>query len=542
MQRLFESPAPAKLGLRLAWLAALFIAELIAISVRLDTQVLSDRGGFIGALGDAGSHILQSLIVFVAVFLAFGYAQASKKLPIDHLLPGPLRWSYFAGHLAAMAAFARLSAALFGGTAGAHANLAACAWIAAGLTGMLTGLLFFIPPQTLREILPNTGPAWAYAAVAAVVTPLCVVASGRLWAPATAVTFDLVQLFLKPFVSSVIADAVTKTVGTGRFSVQIAPGCSGMEGTGLMLVFGSVWLCFFHRDYRFPRALLLIPVGMMLMFLLNSVRITALILIGNGGAPSVALGGFHSQAGWIAFNGLALGLASVAHRIPWISARRPSATIADHKAENPTAAYLAPFLAILAAGMIATAGSGSFEWLYPLRLIAAAGVLLAFRKAYSKIDWRFGWPAPVIGGLVFLLWIILDPVSRVLTASGIAAGLAAWPPPARIAWLVCRTLAAVVTVPIAEELAFRGYLLRRLIAADFESVSLRHWTWLAVAGSSLAFGLMHGNRWIAATIAGFLYAGVQKWRGRLGDAVVAHAVSNALIAVWVLWGGHWSLW
>jgi CAAX prenyl protease-like protein len=114
--------------------------------------------------------------------------------------------------------------------------------------------------------------------------------------------------------------------------------------------------------------------------------------------------------------------------------------------------------------------------------------------------------------------------------------------PARIGWLSVRTLAAVVTVPIAEELAFRGFLLRRLISSDFEAVSFQRWTFLAVMGSSVAFGLMHGDRWIAGTVAGLLYAVAQKWQGRIGDAVVAHGVTNALIAAWVLMGGHWSLW
>jgi CAAX prenyl protease-like protein len=100
----------------------------------------------------------------------------------------------------------------------------------------------------------------------------------------------------------------------------------------------------------------------------------------------------------------------------------------------------------------------------------------------------------------------------------------------------------VITVPVSEELAFRGFLLRRLISADFESVSFQRWSFLAVVVSSLAFGLLHGDRWIAGTMAGVLYAVAQRWRGRIGDAVAAHAVTNALICIWVLWGGHWSLW
>jgi hypothetical protein len=31
-------------------------------------------------------------------------------------------------------------------------------------------------------------------------------------------------------------------------------------------------------------------------------------------------------------------------------------------------------------------------------------------------------------------------------------------------------------------------------------------------------------------------------RGSIGDAVVAHATTNALLAVWVLWGGNWQFW
>lgn len=535
---------PWRLALRLVALVALFVVELVVVSIRLDTKVLDGRDGLSGAIGDFGSQFLRCIIAFSTVFLAFGYWKAKEALaPIDdRLADAHIRWSFLAAHIAAMGSFAFLSARLFDETKSALADPIAFTWIVAGVLGIVTALFFFIPPQTCREILRQTGSAWAYAVAAACATPLFVIASERLWKPATALTFGLVKVFLWPFLSTVTGNPATRTLGTPKFSVDIAPACSGLEGMGLIFVFGALWLCFFHRDYRFPRALLLIPVGMGLMFVLNSVRIAALILIGDAGAPNVALGGFHSQAGWIAFNALALGWACLADRVPWISARRTVAVVDHVASESPVAAYLVPFLAILGAGMISTAVSGGFEWMYPLRFVAAVGALLLFRRTYSNLDWRFGWAAGAIGGLVFLLWIGLDRMAGIPAESGIAASLAGWSPLARIAWLVFRTLAAVVTVPIAEELAFRGFLLRRLISADFDSVSLQRWTLLAVVGSSVAFGLLHGERWIAGTIAGILYAGAQKWKGRIGDAVVAHAVTNALIAFWVLWGGHWSLW
>ena len=41
---------------------------------------------------------------------------------------------------------------------------------------------------------------------------------------------------------------------------------------------------------------------------------------------------------------------------------------------------------------------------------------------------------------------------------------------------------------------------------------------------------------------GILYALAMYRRGKLGDAVLAHAVTNALIAVSVLATGDWTMW
>jgi len=96
-------------------------------------------------------------------------------------------------------------------------------------------------------------------------------------------------------------------------------------------------------------------------------------------------------------------------------------------------------------------------------------------------------------------------------------------------------------VPIAEELAFRGYLLRRLIAADFDQVTSVRFTWLSFLVSSVLFGALHG-RWLAGTVAGMCYALAMYRRGKVADAVIAHAVTNALIAADVLIMGNWGLW
>jgi membrane protease YdiL (CAAX protease family) len=61
-----------------------------------------------------------------------------------------------------------------------------------------------------------------------------------------------------------------------------------------------------------------------------------------------------------------------------------------------------------------------------------------------------------------------------------------------------------------------------------------------VALSSLAFGAIH-QHWVLGTIAGAVFAFARLRRGRLSDAVLAHAVANAVVAAAAL-SGRWGLW
>ena len=104
-----------------------------------------------------------------------------------------------------------------------------------------------------------------------------------------------------------------------------------------------------------------------------------------------------------------------------------------------------------------------------------------------------------------------------------------------------RTIRAAVFVPIAEELAFRGYAMRKLVASDFEEVPPDRFTWVSFLLSSILFGMLHGQ-WLAGTLAGMVFAIAVYRRGLIADAVVAHAVTNALLSAYVLVTHNWSLW
>ena len=181
--------------------------------------------------------------------------------------------------------------------------------------------------------------------------------------------------------------------------------------------------------------------------------------------------------------------------------------------------------------MIAGAFTAGFEWLYPLRVLSVFAVLWAFRQSYAKLGWSWSWQAFALGGLTFLIWTLFSlkkPGAEFERGAEWSVLPQGWAP----VWVFIRLLGYVVAVPLAEELAFRGYLTRRLQAANFAEVPLGQFSWLSFVGSSVLFGALHGKYWLPGTMAGMLFALALYRRRRLGDAVIAHATVNALIAVY----------
>ena len=64
---------------------------------------------------------------------------------------------------------------------------------------------------------------------------------------------------------------------------------------------------------------------------------------------------------------------------------------------------------------------------------------------------------------------------------------------------------------------------------------------IPLLASSVVFGMLH-SRILAATVAGLIYGLVARRRSALSDAVAAHALTNALLAVTVLATGRFDLW
>jgi exosortase E/protease (VPEID-CTERM system) len=536
--------------LQFLFLVVVFAIELTLLSLSVDGQSLFSQTGFAAhLLGAWGMPVVRVLVTTAGLAGTFIYLKRRAALESfgQSLKRASTRSFPIALHVILFAILLVAGRRLYG----AHATGTAMvtSFVSLGVAVLLSGLATIAPMTLWARLARATWSLWACAAGAALAAQWMTTAWRQLWTPASYVTYRLVAWMVQPLVGRLIIQPERMRIATDRFGVIVSPDCSGMEGMGLLLLFGGLWLWFFRKECRFPQALLLLPAGLAVLFVLNSARIAALLLIGHAGAPQIATEGFHSQAGWIAFNGVAFGLCIVAGRVRWIAmpAAGPQIAAEVGRAEsgegvNPVAAYLGPFLAILAAGMLARAMTGGFEWMYPLRVVAACAVLWHYRRAYLEMDWRMSWRGPAVGIAVFGVWMAFEWAFAGSAHASVPAALDGAGAGSRWSWIAFRVLGATAAVPLAEELAFRGYLLRRVVTEDFDRLAANRSTLPALAISSVLFGAMHGSRWLAGTVAGLLYGWVYRQKGQLGDAVVAHAVTNGLIAAAVLALGWWKLW
>lgn len=539
----------------------LAVGELIALGWLIDTGGLN-QATLAGRWLQYAPQVAQVAVAAATTWLLLSGPAIWRLLgTVTTQRSRSLDVALFAMHVALFAAFAVVGHVLLGShvTVAAESELALhapsstwCAvWCSIGIAAGFAGAAWTLPPAGWRRIALEFRSSHLAALSAGVVAWYVGELAEQGWRPLAELTFRMVSGILNCLYDDIVVVPSILQVGTERFSVTIDPSCSGYAGLGLMTVFLTMFLLAFRQRLKFPQAFVLLPFGLLAVWLLNSARIAALIAIGTHGAPDVALGGFHSQAGWIAFNLVALGLAAAALQVPWFTTDRdaaPASTRNRVRSESifndPTAAHLGPFLGVLLVGMVGGAAtpegqSLSFAW-HVVRIAVGAALIWLLRPGRSGQLWRASWPAIAVGTGVYAIWLALLPSASTAATSSpfpadwstLSAGIA----------VGVRLLGYVIVTPLVEELAFRGYVLRRVMAVEFDSVRLRPAPWVGLAVSAALFGAFHGSHWLAGIAAGAAYGWLYVRRGSLGDSVVAHATTNGLLAVHALWTGNWAAW
>ena len=137
-------------------------------------------------------------------------------------------------------------------------------------------------------------------------------------------------------------------------------------------------------------------------------------------------------------------------------------------------------------------------------MLAAAGVLVLVRRDLPSPSLSLSWLPVLAAAITCAAWIAIVPVDAAAGGRFLAA-LQDLGAAERWAWIAVRLVGSCLLVPVVEELAFRGFLTRWLIAFDIRTVQPGQFTWFSFLGSSVAFGFLHSS-WLAGTLAGMFFA------------------------------------
>jgi CAAX prenyl protease-like protein len=214
-------------------------------------------------------------------------------------------------------------------------------------------------------------------------------------------------------------------------------------------------------------------------------------------------------------------------------------------AGSPAAARVAPFLIFLAL----TCGQGKFGpasacWFYLAKTIAGAWLIWAVRPSVAEMRWAFSWEAVVVGVGIFAVWVGLDPFYPKFSVKGAMGnpndvfGLHS-----PLAWffIAVHILGMTFVVPPIEEIFYRSFLYRSIVSRDFLSLPLNRFLPLPFLATALLFGFSH-NEWLAGILCGAAFQWLVLRKNRLGDAMAAHAITNFLLGVWIVWKPAWNFW
>jgi uncharacterized protein len=212
--------------------------------------------------------------------------------------------------------------------------------------------------------------------------------------------------------------------------------------------------------------------------------------------------------------------------------------------------YIAPFVLflIVLAGMPHLAIPA--EVAGPLWFVIFIPVCLLCWPRSISVRPRHLWASIGVGVAVFAIWIAPEVIfpgyrNSVLFSNSILGQIHSSLPAAalRSPWvLVWRTARAALIVPIVEELFWRAWLMRWLIDKDIRRVALGTYAPLAFWATAILFASEHGPYWDVGLITGVIYNAWMIRTKSVADCIVMHAVTNAVLSVYVIASGNWQYW
>jgi uncharacterized protein len=213
-------------------------------------------------------------------------------------------------------------------------------------------------------------------------------------------------------------------------------------------------------------------------------------------------------------------------------------------------AYLLPMLVFLMlTGLQPYLPKSAFPITYTVKTIVVGCLLIALRKQFTPIRWNYWYVGIALGVVGIFQWVLMqnwlgahfawfapspdafDPTKAIAS------------PIVRNSFIAVRIIGAVLVVPVMEELFWRDFLWRTILAPnDFKLASVGEFGWAPVLIVPLAFCSVHGNWFPTAIVWGILIELLLVWSKSLGACILMHATTNLLLAVYVLQYHAWGFW
>ena len=214
-----------------------------------------------------------------------------------------------------------------------------------------------------------------------------------------------------------------------------------------------------------------------------------------------------------------------------------------------TIAHVAPFLVFVGIMSLEKIVPLPPEWLYAVRFVVTCAVILAVSRPYLSFRPSMPLASIGIGVAVFAIWVAPDYLfgyrHHWLFENSIT-GAAATSYPANIKqnvpFMVLRSLSSAVLVPVLEELFWRAWMMRWLIDTDFRKVPLGKYVPMSFWIVAVLFASEHGPYWEVGLAAGIIYNWWIVRTRNLADCILAHGVTNAVLALYVVLSDQWQFW
>lgn len=225
-------------------------------------------------------------------------------------------------------------------------------------------------------------------------------------------------------------------------------------------------------------------------------------------------------------------------------------TAASAPAESSSVPYVLPFAAFCVFLLVAPYLTFLGVWEYPIRVVALIVIVLVFSRNVIDLRTQSLISSIVLGVAVFVLWIAPDTLfasyrDHWLFTNPVTGGLSiSIASEHRRDWiaLIFRSVRAIILVPVIEELFWRAWMMRWLISPRFEQVPLGTFSWTSMIVTAVLFASEHGPYWDVGLLTGLIYNAWMIRTRSLGDCIVAHAVTNACLCLYVVITQRWEYW